>query len=276
VPYWDELEHHTDLGDIWMSHPLVRAAINRRVSGDPNVWPMAAVAEWLRPRLPLVKALSIGCGAGALERSLIELGAATEITGIDVSDSALDEARREAAARGMSIDYRNAEARAFLRDHPRAFDAVFFHQSLHHFDALDGLMTLVGGALRDDGVLVVDEYVGPSRDEWSVARLVSANIVYRLLPRGTRRAKIVRAPINREDPTEAVASSQIVPAIERHFRVTQRRDYGGNLLALIYPNLDRTSPLLDDAVTTLLAKEERMLARGASSFYSVIVAMMRR
>lgn len=276
MPYWDELEHHTDLGDIWMSHPLVRAAINRRVSGDPNVWPMAAVAEWLRPLLPLAKTLSIGCGAGALERSLIELGAATKITAIDVSDSALDEARREAAARGMSIDYRNADARGFLRKHRGAFDAVFFHQSLHHFDALDELMSLVGGALRDDGVLVVDEYVGPSRDEWSPAKLVAANIAYRLLPRGTRRAKIVRAPINREDPTEAVASSQIVPAIERQFRVTHRRDYGGNLLALIYPNLDRTSPRLGDAVATLLAKEERMLARGASSFYSVIVAMMRR
>lgn len=258
-----------------MSHPLVRAAINRRVSGDPNVWTVAALARLLHDRLPLAPALSIGCGAGPLERSLMEEGVAREITGVDLSEPAIEEARKAAAERGMAIAYQNADARAFLRAHPRTFGAVFFHQSLHHFDALDELMALVAGSLREDGLLIVDEYVGPSRDEWSPARLFAANLAYRLLPGDVRRTKIVRAPINRDDPTEAVRSSQIVPAIERSFRIAHRRDYGGNLLALIYPNLNRKSPRLNEAVARLLVKEERMLANGAASFYSVIVAMIR-
>jgi 2-polyprenyl-3-methyl-5-hydroxy-6-metoxy-1,4-benzoquinol methylase len=271
VAYWDDISHHIDLDDNWMSHPLCRAAINRRVSGDANVWPVAGLARILEPRVPLGNVLSVGCGAGALERSLLDHGVARGVTGIDVSETVLEEARREAGGRGMAVRYVAAEARAFLREHPGTFDAVFFHQSLHHFDRLDELMSLVVGALANDGLLIADEYVGPSRNEWSAAKLWRANLAYRLLPRGTRRAKIVRAPINRDDPTEAIQSSQIVPAILRHFGLLHRHDYGGNLLALIYPNLRRTSPRLDEAVAELLEKEERVLRAGEPSFYSLIV-----
>jgi SAM-dependent methyltransferase len=271
VAYWDDLSHHIDLDDNWMSHPLCRAAINRRVTGDPNVWPVAGLARILERRVPLGNVLSVGCGAGALERSLVDHGVAQAVTGIDVSETVLEEARREAEGRGMAVRYVAADARAFLREHPRAFDAVFFHQSLHHFDALDELMELVAGALGERGLLIADEYVGPARDEWPAMKLLRPNLAYRLLPPGTRRAKIVRAPVNRDDPTEAIRSSQIVPAIERRFRLIERRDYGGNLLALIYPNLDRRSPRTSEAVAQLLAREDAMLARGAKSFYSLIV-----
>jgi len=127
------------------------------------------------------------------------------------------------------------------------------HQSLHHFDRLDELMALVRTALAPKGMLYIDEYIGPSRDEWSWAKLLKPNLVYRLLPRGTRRAKIVRAPINDDDPTEAIRSSQIVRAIERHFAVSQRRNYGGHLLALLYPNMNRTAPRFAEAVAQLVA-----------------------
>ena len=63
--------------------------------------------------------------------------------------------------------------------------------------------------------------------------------MYRSLPAAVRRTKIIRRPINVEDPTEAVASSGILPAVEEHLRVLARRDYGGNLLEPIYPSLLR-------------------------------------
>ena len=257
MPYWDQLEHHTDTSDIWMAHPLVRAAINRRITGDANVWPLPQLLAGKHFKT----ALSIGCGTGGLERSLT--GIAEDITGIDASETALAEAKRL----GPSIRYHTADARTFLPG--RIYDAIFFHQSLHHFDRLDELMTLVHDALSPDGMLYIDEYIGPSRDEWTWSKLIKPNLAYRALPRGTRRAKIIRAPINYEDPTEAIRSSQIVPAIERRFRVTDRRNYGGHLLALLYPNMQRTSPRFDEAVAQLVAKEERTLDR---SFYAVISA----
>ena len=264
--YWDEVSHHIDTSDIWMGHPAVRAAINRRVTGDAGTWPIRGLAYLLAGRLPIRTALSIGCGTGGLERSLLVEGIATDITGIDMSEAALAEARRL----GPEIRYMATDARAFLEG--QSFDAIFFHQSLHHFDDLDDLMTRVKNALAPNGFLYIDEYVGPSRDEWSPWKLTLPNLFYRSLPLGTRRAKIVRAPINRDDPTEAIRSSQIVDAILRRFRIIHRRDYGGNLLSLLYPNMRRNAPRFDEAVQRLIKIEDRMLEKGSPSFYTVIVA----
>jgi hypothetical protein len=114
-------------------------------------------------------------------------------------------------------------------------------------------------ALAPRGILYVDEYVGPSRDEWGWRHLLRWNVVYRSLPAAARRTHVIRRPINREDPTEAIASSGILPAVESHFRVLARRDYGGNLLAPIYPSLLRSDQpggpppeLFDGAVRDLL------------------------
>lgn len=233
---------------MWMSHPLVRRAINERTTGDPNVWPISAL------RRTAATALSIGCGTGGLERSIVDAGISRDVTGIDISEAPLAEARK--LAEGRPIRYVVADAWSFLRKH--SVDAIFFHGSLHHFDRLDELMDLVARALKPGGFLWYDEYVGPSRDEWSWRLLLPMNIAYYRLPRAMRGPRLVRAPINREDPTEAIASSRIVGATLRRFRVVERRDYGGNILAFVYPNLRvRPDPWITKLIDWDLAASKR-------------------
>ena len=45
VGWWDDAERH-ETERFWMAHPAVRARINRRVSGDPGVWPTTWLACW--------------------------------------------------------------------------------------------------------------------------------------------------------------------------------------------------------------------------------------
>jgi 2-polyprenyl-3-methyl-5-hydroxy-6-metoxy-1,4-benzoquinol methylase len=52
------------------------------------------------------KALDIGCGEGKFTRALTRLFA--EVSGIDVKESKIVEARAAAAAEGLSIDFRAA------------------------------------------------------------------------------------------------------------------------------------------------------------------------
>src|SRR5690242_10180620 len=120
MTYWDNLDHHTDLSDIWMAHPRVRAEINRRVTGDPHKWPIPTLLEGQR----FETGLSIGCGTGGLERSLVDAGIVHRMTGIDASEAVLAEARRL----GPGIEYLAADAREFLRG--KRFNAIFFHESL--------------------------------------------------------------------------------------------------------------------------------------------------
>ena len=281
VNYWDSIEAHSRIDEIWGSHPLVRRAINRRISGDPNVWTTSWLASKLAGRRRIGRAVSVGCGMGELERDLVRLDLVDRITGIEISPVCVREATKSAAAAGMAgrIDYTCADAWDELAK-LSGLDAIFFHASLHHFDRLDEMAKLLKAALAPDGILYLDEYVGPSPEEWSLRDELRWNWHYYHLPRSVRRVGRIRPPINYDDPTEAVASSQILPAIGREFSTLERRDYGGNLLAVIYGNLlrpDQGSPQadFDAAVARLIAAEERLLAAGAPTFHAVLLATPR-
>jgi len=280
MSYWSDPGKH-GWDELWQNHPAVRAWINRRVTGDPEKWPIEWLPRVVPDRLPFRRAVSIGCGLGNLERSLVELGVVGRVTGVDASVEAVGQARSAASAAGLTdrISYVAADAWTFLAA-TRGLDAVLFHSSLHHFDRLADFLGLVRAALSPRGILYLDEYVGPARGEWTWRHLLRWNRLYRGLPAAVRRTRVIRRPINREDPTEAIESSGILPAVERHFRVLARGDYGGNLLAPIYPSLRRpdqaegpSRAAFDGAVEFLLEREERMLGGDpGSSFHAVVVA----
>lgn len=277
--YWNDLARHTDLDEIWMSHPIVRARINERVTGRPDVWPTGWLNEQLTGRLPLRRTMSIGCGIGNLERDLAGQGIVESCMGVDTADHCVNEATSRAREAGFAdrLQYKRAEAREALAQ-ASGLDAVFFHASLHHFDRHEELLRLVARALAPGGVLYIDEYVGPSRDEWGPTKLLLPNLAYRLMPSTVRRVRLIRAPINHDDPTEAVESSRILPAIERVFANVIRRDYGGNLLSLLYPSLRRPEPgspereTLNRAVIRLLDFEETLMRLRANTYFSVVLA----
>lgn len=279
MSYWETLHHHTDIEQYWTNHPRVRARINRRISGDPSIGPMDWFVETVRERLPFQNALSVGCGVGNLERDVVRRGITKRITGIDSAENPLQQARCTTAAEGFAdqITYQRADARDYI-SRQENLDAIFFHASMHHFDRVHELMTACRRALRPDGILYLDEYVGPSRNEWTLGSMMNANRIYYSLPRAVRRVGIIRRPINREDPTEAAATGTIIPAVESSFRVLERKDYGGNLLALLYPNLNlhgAPATALNSAVDYLLELEEVSLKTNAKSFYTVIIATPR-
>jgi len=208
---------------------------------------------------------------------------AVSCLGVDSAAECIEEsrARTNDAGLGDRIEYERADAKEVL-GRSSGLDAVFFHGSLHHFTGHDALMRLVAGSLAPGGILYIDEYVGPSRDEWHARDMIVPNIIYRLLPATLRRARIVRAPINRDDPTEAVESSRILPAMEKVFTRVTRRDYGGNLLSLLYPNMHRPASEssereeLNRAVSLLLDLEEVILKHrrtlGVETYFTVAIA----
>ena len=287
VNYWDSVAAHSRIDEIWASHPLVRSYINASVSGDPDVWPTTWLKSRLAAQTPLERTLSIGCGMGQFERDLVRLDIVGHVLGVEVSPVCVAEATRLAAESGQGhrIDYVCADAREEL-ERCRDLDAILFHASLHHFDRLEALARQLRRALKPGGYLYFDEYVGPSPAEWSLLDELRWNWHYYHLPKSVRRVGRIRPPINFDDPTEAVESSGILPAVEREFEIVERRDYGGNLLAVIYGNLRRPtenppSPRadFDAAVAQLIAAEKELLRRGGVSarpFHSVVLARSRR
>jgi SAM-dependent methyltransferase len=260
-----------------MHEAVVRRYINESVSGSPDCWPIDWLHSLLQPRR-FSAALSLGCGDGPLERDLAIKGMCSSILGIDISLGALELAKAKAAALGLTgVEYRQGDLNA-LSLAGRRFDAAFFHQSLHHVENLEGCLSATASALSPGALLYLDEYAGPSRKEWTPESIADANRVFLSLPTSVRRRRKVGAPIDRRDPTEAVRSSEILPAVERYFQIEERRDYGGNFLALIHPNLrlDSLRPAeRDEVLLSIIEAEKEHLKSGASSYYTVLIASPR-
>jgi SAM-dependent methyltransferase len=276
--FWDRHHHISEDHDFWMAHPACREAINRRVSGKADVYPLDhlyAVAG--APRFGRV--LSLGCGTGRLERAMARLGIAADIEAIDGSAVSIDIARTKAREEGFpAIAYRVADFNR-VRLPRRAYDAVVFHQSLHHVTSVEKLLARVLASLKAGGLLFLDEWTGPSRFEWNEARLARARVLFAAVPERWRKWPELRAPIEADDPSEAVRSSSILPAVHRLFSIRVERPYGGHLVSVLLTQLERAlipPRELDQMVSDWLKMEDEDLERDpASSYYTAILAAPR-
>ncbi len=273
--FWDAGAPGEPEDRYWGSQPLVRRAINRRVTGDPNRWPM----EWFGARhapAPLPLGLSVGCGTGLLERDALAKGVCARIEGVDFSPEAIAEARRGAEEAGLArrLDYRVEDIHT-LRLPRRRYDIVFFHGSLHHIREVEAVLEEVRTALKPGGLLFLDEYMGPSRSDWTDALWSFARSAFDALPDELKNRPELAIPLPMDDPSESVRSSEILPATRRLFDVLEDRPYGGNILWFVFPCLDMARLREDEteALSRLIALEDHLLEEGwVESYFRVVVA----
>ncbi len=189
---------------------------------------------------PLELGLSLCCGDGLTERYLLQSGVCPAWEGIDISPAAIASCRQAAEAAGMStLRYRvgDLESTRFPR---HQYDVVVGWMGLHHLRHLSRLYREIRRTLRPEGVLIVNEYVGPPRFQMPPRQVELVNECLRLLPEDLRRrpsGEVIRefVPPSAEqvaafDPSEAVSSDQILPLLEREFTIVERVDYGGAIL----------------------------------------------
>lgn len=272
--FWDAGAPGEPEDRYWGAQPLVRRAINRRVTGDPNRWPMEWFAEKYVPAaLPL--GLSVGCGTGLLERDILLKGVCESVEGVDFSPEAIAEAERAAEEAGLArrLEYRVEDINAIRLPKGR-YDIVFFHGSLHHIRSVERVLEEVRRALKPGGLLFLDEYMGPSRSEWAEADWGFARSAFDALPEDLRNRPELAIPLPMDDPSESVRSSAILPACRRLFEILEDRPYGGNLLWFVFPCLDiaRLREDRTEALSRLIALEDHLLEkRWVESYFRVIV-----
>lgn len=262
----------------WGAQPLVRRAINRRVTGDPNCWPMEWFAATFAEK-PFERGLSVGCGSGLLERDVLAKGICEEMEGIDFSEESIGEARFAAEEAHLTdrLTYRVEDVNALHL--PRArYDIVFFHGSLHHLRQIERTLAEVRHALKPGGLVYIDEYMGPSRSEWTDDDWGFARSAFDALPEELKNRPQLAIPLPLDDPSESIRSSAIRPAAARLFETVEERPYGGNILWFVFPCLDMERLRGDStgALSRLIALEDHLLERGwVDSYFRVIVARKR-
>lgn len=283
-------EQATDAGWYWMAHPAVRARSNFLASGDPAQDAYDRLAALLRERgwkLPIPRSISIGCGFGGLERDLSARGMVSKVDAYDIAAGAVVEAERQARQLGLlHVRYHVADLEQ-IDLAPGSVDAVFAHSSVHHVERLDALYAAARRALRPGGVLHLHEYVGPTRFQWTDAQLRLANEFLDSLPPRLRRLpngdlkEALRRPTIEEmiaaDPSEAIRSEDLIPALAPHFDIIEHCPLGGTLahiaLGGIAQNFDPASPEDAAVLDTLFRMEDAAMAAGTiGSDFATITA----
>jgi len=220
----------------WMANVAVQIHHNERATGDPaREWMGSWARRWFVRENTRV--LVLGCGEGWLERSIAHWPFIESIHAVDFAAEAVERAR---AAAPPKITYGVVDLN---RDElPRqTYDIVVAHAVLHHVANLEHAYAQIERTLRDDGTLIVNEYVGPNRFQYSDRVLSIMNELLRCLPPELRRGAVDpviyeerRRPTVDEmiaiDPTEAVRAEELIAFTENTFEVIDRRNIGGTIL----------------------------------------------
>jgi SAM-dependent methyltransferase len=225
VTCWNDAAHtHALRQTSWMAHTAVLMHLNERATGDPaRDWLSSWAHRWfVGDRL---RVLVLGCGEGWLERAVAAWPFVARIDAMDVAAEAVARAAENAPAK---VRYRVADLNVAELE-PDAYDVVVAHSVLHHVENLEHCFAQIERAMKRDATLIVNEYVGPNRFQFSDFVLETMNELRAALgypPRERPTPELMIA----NDPTEAVRSSDLVPMIEQRFDVRERKDLGGTIL----------------------------------------------
>ncbi len=192
--------------------------------------------------------LELGSGNGDLLLDLHRKELADEYVGLDISEIGLQVANRKVEEAGYTnVRFLQADLNRIALE-PRSYDTIVVQMTLHHIENLEGAFEQVAQALTPGGVFAANDYVGPTRWQFTLMQLILANTLIQILPRRLKVSALdgkiksgVRRPTTQQmidmDPSEAVRSGEIVSLFQRYFTVEHRIDYGGSISILVLDNI---------------------------------------
>ncbi len=265
----------------WWIVPGVRRRWNMLITGNPDLRYEDHLMQGLLKGRKGLRMLSLGCGIASHERYLARYEAFEEILAIDLSQPLISGARRKASEEGLeNIRFEVADVNQ-MKLEPQSYDVVLFHASLHHFAHLEKLIgKTIYQCLKSGGVVVINEYVGPNRLQWTESQLAAANdALHHVLPPAYRQylgtsqtKKNIYGPgrlrMKLSDPSEAVEAEKILPLLHQHFKAVEEKPYGGNLLVPVLKHI--AHHLVEDSeenraiLAELFRREDELLEQEAS------------
>lgn len=219
------------------------------------------------------RGVSLGCGAGRLERALVTAGTCKSFHGIDISEGAVADARRAAAEASLPITYEAADLN-FVELEPHAYDLVVAQTSLHHVLFLERVAFQAWRALKPNGLMWIHDFVGETQGQYQPKRLQIINELLAILPEKHRRninngrtvSKIeTPKPGTLGSPFEKIRSGDIVPIFTTLFDIEWKAEFTA-FLDLVAPPGTRSSYAQNEdtrtAMELLLYMDQLCLREG--------------
>jgi SAM-dependent methyltransferase len=276
--YWG---HHRGYAPNW--YGFCQRYIMESVTGDPEepgitYWALRTFAK----NTPVDALLEIGCLEGRKLVGFMAHDVARRGYGIDIAEAAIQRGQEAIRAQGLGDRVELSVMDLNRPSLPAAsFDVVLSNGVLHHVSNLRPCLENLHQSLREGGVLIASEFVGPTRYRYSPEEIELINEGIGLLPPelggGRRFDPVELRPKLEADPSEAVCSESLEPEVRAVFEDVTVRPYGGNVLmralnARFFANFDPERHDHVAAYERVLALEKAALGSGHRSHHILIVA----
>ena len=271
---WSHTEHPPK---HWGSIPRIREHWNECISGSRQVTMQEYVAKRY-PHLDGGRALSIGCGTGTNEILWARTGLFLSLEAFDLSDSRVHAARNQKEQVELSTDLTFSVASfSQIDEFGGGFDAIIAENALHHASDLSLVIEAIFRNLRPGGMLILRDFVGPSRFQWTKDQLTLTKQLLNDFPVELRTRWKTKSLKTRHyapgtlsmivsDPSEAAQSSRILSELVRHFEQIELKPLGGTLLQLIFDDLAHHfvegGPDASQVVEQCIQQETKMIQEG--------------
>ncbi|WP_026775616.1 class I SAM-dependent methyltransferase [Polaribacter sp. Hel_I_88] len=230
-----------------------------------------------------LRLLSLGSGICNREIDLAKHSSIfKEIVCVDIADNLLQIAAKSAKEKNINNITFLAENIDDFDFKENDFDIVFFKSSLHHFDKIDDFLSgKIKQTLKPNGLLIINEFVGATRHQFSKVQIKAINEAILSIPkkfrirfkstflknkyRGVGVLRMIMA-----DPSECIDSESIMPAIHKHYKTVLEKPYGGNLMLSALRDISHHFYELnkekEDVLNTLFKLEDNYLKKHQSDY----------
>jgi SAM-dependent methyltransferase len=233
---------------FWQS-PVARAAINRRITGDPELGPETHFARRHGPAIVAPLGLSLRASDAKLELALVEAGACERLVCLD------DDQARVDFATGRVPEPLREQVRfqlGTLEDFrpPEPLGAVVCRSFLHRRADLEAVLDRLAALLAPGGLVFVEDFVGPARFQWTDAQLDAINRLLARLPDelltdlaatdGRRKRSVERPDVEAwiaSNPNDAVRSDEILPLLDARLQRVEVCPYGGAIFHQLFSRI---------------------------------------
>lgn len=259
----EKWNNHQQSSDYWII-PQLQQHWNTLISGNSEeTYEFYVTKNYLANKNNL-SLLSIGCGEGLHERHFAQSGQFSKVIGVDISPKRIEKAQQLANEEKLPIDYIAGDFHS-MNLPKSSFDVILFDSSLHHFSNIDAfLQKEILPLMKDDCILVINEYCGPNRLQWTKAQLNYANELLREIPKKYKvlvdgrsiKRKVYRPGLLRMflvDPSEAPDSANLQKALYTHFSILEEKRIGNNILHILLKGIAHHFVQTDSEKTALLS-----------------------
>ena len=274
-------DHHLEGSSFWII-PEVRKRWNKLITGNEDQLYEEYITDKYFQGKDKIKILALGTGICSHEIRLAELNPNCEIECYDFSDDLLKKAQEISEEKHLKNISFHAENIMEYQFEGKKYDVVFFHASLHHFDHIpEFLKKVVVKNLVSKGLLIINEFVGANRLQYSKIQLKYINKAIGLIPKEYR--KIFKTEIYKNnyfgsgilrmivaDPSECVDSFSIIPAIHERFDIVEEKFYGNNILQSALKDISHhfveLNPIKVKVLHEIFELEDELLKNHPSDF----------